>query len=63
MVLDRRCYVATGHLSDVHCVLKKIPNIFSCNLSKHDLIYIIFGIIVTERLVSQKLFYFLPSRE
>jgi len=34
----------------VHCVSKKIPNIFSCNSIKHYLIFIIFGKSVTERL-------------
>jgi len=45
-----------------YTVSRKIsPDIFSCKSSKHDLTFIIFGKIITERLSNQKLFYFLTS--
>jgi len=39
---------------------KMIPDIFSCNMSKYSLIFVIFGRNVTERLGNQKLVYFPP---
>ena len=47
-----------GHLQIYTVSQKRISDIFSCNLSKHYLIFIIFGKNVTERLCNQKLVYF-----
>lgn len=42
----------------MHCVSKNMPDIFSSNSSMHDLIFIIFGQSVTEKLGNKKLFIF-----
>jgi len=43
------------------CLKKNIPNIFSSNLSKHQVIFIIFAKSITEGLGNQKLVYFPTS--
>jgi len=58
-VITLKAHSQCHYRTKLHCVSeKKHPDIFSCNLNKHFLIWIIFGTDNTQKLGNQKVVYF-----